>query len=321
MIFALGSSRHFGEAVCQHLGLSLASHEEREFTGGEHKARPLDDVLGHDVYVIHSLFGEAEQSANDKLCRLLFFVGAVKDAGAGSVTAIVPYLAYARKDRRTKTRDPVTTRYVACLFEAVGTDRVVTMDVHNLAAFENAFRIPKEHLEARPLFADHFAALARDQDVVVVSPDVGGVKRAELFRMSLQNRVGRRIPVAFMEKRRSAGVVSGDTLVGSVSDQTAIIIDDQISSGTTIVRAAGACHEAGARAIYVAAAHGVFTQEAATLPLEAVEQVLITDTVSVDIAPGPLQDKLRVISATGRFAEAIRRLDVGESLADLLELE
>lgn len=147
MLFALDASRDFGEAVSRELGTALAAHEEREFEDGEHKSRPLVNVRGRDVYVMQSLYGDAKQSVNDKLCRLLFFLGALRDASAARVTAVVPYLGYARKDRKSKARDPVTTRYVATLFEAVGTDCVVTLDVHNLAAYQNAFRCRTEHLE------------------------------------------------------------------------------------------------------------------------------------------------------------------------------
>ena len=120
ILFALGESRQFGARVAHALGVALASHEERAFEDGEHKTRPLVNVRGRDVFVVHSLAGDLDQSANDKLCHLLFFIGALKDAAAARVTALVPYLCYARKDRKTKPRDPVTTRYVAALFEAVG---------------------------------------------------------------------------------------------------------------------------------------------------------------------------------------------------------
>src|SRR5690606_10741336 len=204
------------EAVAAGLGLSLSPHEEREFEDGEHKARPLTSVRGADVYVIASLYGEDGASVNDKLVRLLFFVGALKDASAGRVTAVVPYLCYARKDRRSKPLDPVSSRYIAALFEAAGADRVVTMDAHNQAAYENAFRIPAEHLEARSLFAAHFAAVLGGGPVSVVSPDVGGVKRAEAFRQTLQAHIGRPVGGGFMEKYRSEGVVSGESLIADV---------------------------------------------------------------------------------------------------------
>ena len=184
-IFALGSSRAYADRVCRHLDVPLAEHEEREFEDGEHKARSLVDVRHHDAFVIHALHGEPGQSVNDKLCRLLFFAGALKDAGAHRVTAIAPYLSYARKDRRTKAHDPVTIRYLAQMAEAVGVDGVVTIDVHNLAAFENAFRCRTEHLEAIPLFVEHFAPLLRGKAAAIVSPDIGGAKRAEQFRRDL----------------------------------------------------------------------------------------------------------------------------------------
>src|SRR3990167_755469 len=184
-LFALDDSREFGERVSRHLNLGLGAHEQREFEDGEHKTRPLISVRGKDVFVVQSLHADHHQSVADKLCRLWFFIGTLKDASAARVTAIVPYLAYARKDRKTQPRDPVTTRYVAALFEAVGVDCVVTLDVHNLAAFQNAFRCRTEHLEANRLFVRHFVALVREREVVVVAPDAGGIKRAEHFRLSL----------------------------------------------------------------------------------------------------------------------------------------
>jgi ribose-phosphate pyrophosphokinase len=138
LMFALAPSEALGRAVAEDGGLAVAPHELRSFEDGEHKIRPMRSVRGRDVYVLCSLYGDAHESVNDRLCRLLFFVGAVRDAGAGRVTIVAPYLCYARKDRRTNPRDPVTTRYVARMIESVGADRIVTVDVHNLAAYENA---------------------------------------------------------------------------------------------------------------------------------------------------------------------------------------
>ena len=146
-VFALHGTEVLGEKIARSLGGHLAALEERSF----HKVRPLETVAGCDVDVLHSLHGGPEESPNDKLCRLLFFVGAVKDAGATRVTAVTPYLCYARKDRRTKAQDPVTMRYLAALFEAAGVDAVVTLEVHNEAAFENAFRCPSVALSTTPL--------------------------------------------------------------------------------------------------------------------------------------------------------------------------
>ena len=320
-VFALNSSRDFGEKVCAHLGISLSAHEEREFEDGEHKTRPLINVRGKDVFVVQSLYGDSQQSVNDKLCRFLFFLGALRDASAGRVTAVIPYLCYARKDRKSKPRDPVTTRYIAAMFEAMGVHGAVTLDVHNLAAYQNAWRIPTDHLEARKLFVDHFLPLIGRREVVIVSPDVGGVKRAEEFRQAFSRALGCEIHGAFLEKYRSAGVVSGDAVIGEVGGKAAIIIDDLISSGTTLVRAAEACRMRGAAAVYAAASHGVFGSKATeTLSNSALEKIVVTNTITpFRLASDLIHRKLTVLDASPLFAEAIRRLHSGGSIVELLE--
>jgi ribose-phosphate pyrophosphokinase len=310
MLFALNATRGFGESVSRLLSLPLSAHEEREFEDGEHKARPLASVRGRDVFVIQSLYGDLHQSVNDKLCRLLFFLGALKDASARRVVAVVPYLAYARKDQKSQARDPVTTRYVAALFEAVGTDCVVTMDVHNLSAFQNAFRCRSENLEACAIFAAHFASSLKDEEIAVVSPDAGGIKRAEKFRRSLGELLGRPIAAAFAEKYRAGGEVSGDALVGDVAGKVAIILDDLISAGNTVARAAQACLARGATRVFAAASHGVFAGEAnAVLGPSAVERIVVTDTIlPLRVTDDRLKSKLILVSAAGVFAEAIRKI-------------
>lgn len=320
-LFALDASREFGQRVAAALGTPLAAHEERAFEDGEHKARPLINLRGGDVYVLHSLHGGPRESPNDKLCRLLFFLGAVRDAGAARVTAVVPYLAYARKDRRTKPQDPVTTRYVAQLFEAMGVDAVLTLEVHNLAAFQNAFRCQAENLDTRALFAPRLQALAGTGPVVVASPDPGGVKRAQLFRESFERRLGRAVGEAFMEKRRSGGVVSGEQLVGEVHGATVLIIDDLISTGGTMRRAAEACLAQGAARVFAVAAHGLFTGGAgAAIGAPALARTLVTDSVPLFRLPPMLHgQRVEVVSAAPLFAEAIRRLHDGGSITALLE--
>jgi ribose-phosphate pyrophosphokinase len=320
-MFAMRSGRAFGERVAARIGVALAAHEELEFEWGQHKARPLESVRGKDVYVVQSLHGDPEQSANDKLCRLLFFLGALRDADAGRITAVVPFLCYSRKERKTKPRDPVTTRYVAALFEAVGIDRFVTLEVHNLAAYQNAFRCRTEHLEAHKLFADFFAGALGDGEVVVVSPDVGGIKRADRFREFLAHRLGRQVPGAFVEKRRSAGVVSGDALVGDVSGATVLLVDDMISGGTTMARAAETCRKAGARDVRAAAAHGAFVPSASRLLADApISRVAVLDHIEpFALDPALVSAKLTLLDAAGLVGEAIRRLHAGGSLVALGE--
>lgn len=320
-LFALSESRAFGQNICAYLGLPLSADEERGFEDGEHKIRPLENVRGCDVFVIQSLYSEPGLSVNDKLCRLLFFIGALKDASAQSVTAVLPYLGYARKDRKTKARDPVTTRYIAQLLEAVGANRVLTLDVHNLAAFQNAFRCPTDHLEAKNLFVEHFAARLKDHEVVVVSPDIGGVKRAEQFRETLSRLLNKPTGSAFMEKQRSSGIVSGEALVGDIKDKVAIIIDDMISTGGTILRTANACRKQGAQGVHAAASHGIFVGNADQVVADpALDSLTITNTLPpFRLDPELVRNRLTVLDVAPLFAEAIRCIHNGGSIVELLE--
>ena len=281
--------------------------------------RPLDPVGGTDVYVVQSTHGGPDESANDKLCRLLFFIGALKDAGAARVTAIVPYLCYARKDRRTKPNDPVTTRYVAGLFESVGTDRIVALEVHNPVAFENAFRCRTVTLTGAPLFVDYASSLAGD-NLSVVSPDTGGAKRAELFREALEAARGHPVGKAFVDKHRSAGVVSGDLFVGDVAGTTALVVDDLISTGGTLLRAARAARKASAKSVIALVTHGLFMPGAAEVLADpAIDRLAVADTVPpFRLGTDAPRDKLTILPSARLFADAIRRLHEGSSLADLL---
>jgi ribose-phosphate pyrophosphokinase len=321
-LFALNSSHVLGSAVARILGVPLCQHEEREFEDGEHKARPLDNVMGQEVFVLHSLFSGAGQTVNDKLCRLLFFIGALRDASARRIIPIIPYLCYARKDRKTKPNDPVTTKYIAQLLEAMGTHTLVAMDVHNLPAFHNAFRCPTHHLEARKLFVDLLAPGLDHEKVTVLSPDPGGVKRAEKFREALSQALGREAGSAFMEKHRSEGVVSGAALVGDVDGSTVLVVDDLIASGGTMIRAAGASRKAGATRVYAIATHGLFTGGAEKVLADpGLDRIYVTDSVPPFRLPASLlQEKFTVVPCAPLLAEAIKRIHSDKSLTDLLAL-
>jgi ribose-phosphate pyrophosphokinase len=320
MVFAIGASADFGREVCRHLGADLAPLEERDFEDGEHKIRPLASVRNRDVYVIHSLAGDDAQSANDKLCRMLFLIGALQDAAAGRITAVAPYLCYARKDRQTKTRDSLTSRYVAQLFEAIGTDRMVTMEVHNPAAYQNAFRCDTEHLDANLVLIDYCTALIGERPLAVVSPDPGGVKRADIFREDIERALGRPVTAGFMEKHRSMGKVSGDIFAGDVAGRDVIVIDDLISTGGTMARVAAACRDNGAAKVYLAATHGLFARQAgARLAAAPVDRVVVTNTVTRSSKRfADLGDRLAVVDAAKIFAGAIRCCHDGGSINELL---
>ena len=317
-LFALHATAELGAAVAAALGRPLAAHEEREFEDGEHKARPLEAVRGADVFVLQSLHGGPEQSANDKLCRLLFFIGALKDSGAARVTALVPYLCYARKDRRTKPSDPVTTRYVASLFEAVGTDAAVTLDVHNPAAFENAFRCPTVALTAAPLFVDYVKAPERMRRSASFLRTRAAPSVRISFTRHLQAALGRPVGKGLVDKRRSAGVVSGDLFVGEVEGATALIIDDLISTGGTLVRAARAARHAGAKRVVALVTHGLFMPGAEVALLEpAIDRLVVTDSASTSLGEAA-RAKVDTLPVAPLLAETIRRLHAGDTLNDLL---
>jgi ribose-phosphate pyrophosphokinase len=320
VVFAIGASVDFGREVCRHLGADLAPLEERDFEDGEHKIRPLTGVRNRDVYVIHSLHGDDAQSANDKLCRMLFLIGALKDAAAGRITAVAPYLCYARKDRQTKTRDPLTSRYIAQLFEAVGTERMMTMEVHNLAAYQNAFRCDTEHLDANLALIDYFVPLLGGRPLAVVSPDPGGVKRADIFRDDIERILGRPVAGGFMEKHRSMGKVTGDIFCGDVAGHDVIVIDDLISTGGTMARVAAACRDNGAEKIYLAVTHGLFSEQAGDLLAAApVDRIVFTNTVArPQQRLAGLGDRLTVIDVTKVFAGAIRCCHDGGSINEML---
>jgi ribose-phosphate pyrophosphokinase len=310
LLFAPSHTADLGRRVAQALGMELARSEEREYENGEHKMRPLDEVRSKHAVVVQSLCGDEQASTHDKLCRLLFFIGALKDAGALSVTACTPYLAYARKDRRTKSRDPVTTRYIAAMFEAVGVDRVMVLDVHNESSFDNAFRCQSVRIDATTTFAEEYARVADISNVIVASPDIGGVKRAQGLRDLFGKKLGKAVDFAFMEKRRSGGVVSGDTLTGPVSGRDVVIYDDMIATGTTVLRATAAARHAGARRVDIIATHAAFTPDVAKLfEPGGADSVFVSDSIALRPPFTSLHGRsLHVVSIAPLLARAIRDL-------------
>jgi ribose-phosphate pyrophosphokinase len=323
-LFALSDTRAYAERIAGRLGVQLAAHEEREFEDGEFKIRPLESVRGERVLVCQSLEADRAHSVSDKLFRLAFFAAALHDAAAAHVTAVVPYLAFWRKDRRTKARDPVTTRYVARILEAAGVDAIAALDVHSPAAFDNAFDCGKEHLSAAPLFVEHFAPIVLGADkLVVLSPDAGGIARARLFAAQLAERTGRSVDSAFMEKHRSEGRVSGELFAGDVDGATVIVFDDMIASGATITRAAAACSARGARSVHAAATHGVLTRDAAALLAESgLASLVLTDSIGdVHSRCDGLHVPLHVLDSAAIFADAIQRWYPGVSSTSALHAD
>jgi len=310
-LFDIAPSGGLGARLAENLGIEVSAHEERVFEDTEFKIRPLENVRHQDVLVCQSFCADSGQSVCDRMFRLLYFIGALKDALATRVTVIAPYLSFQRKDQRTKPADPVSTRYLAQMLESVGLDRILTVDVHNLAAFENAFRCQKVHVPARPVLIEHCSSLLDGAArVVVVTPDVGGTKRARAFADDLAKAAGRPVDLAFVEKHRSEGTVSGDLFAGDVSDALVLILDDMICGGTTMARAAKACSERGARGIHLIATHGLFGGKAAErLSSVEIESIVVTDTIADAGSRCPeIASKLTVLETVPLIATELKGL-------------
>lgn len=305
LIFDLTPDHPLGAAVCAAADSVVAPMELRAFEGGEHKARPLCSVRGSDVAVVATLHARPGVSVNDLLLRMLFFIAACRDHGARRVTALAPCLPYARKDRVTKARDPLSFRYLAQLFEATGLDGLVTVEAHNLAALQNAFRRPVVHVDTGLVFSAWIARLAGEREVVVASPDGGGIKRAELLRQAVEQRLNRPVGFAMMEKHRSSGVVSGALFAGEVAGRVVVLVDDMIESGGTLARAASACRARGAAEVHAMAAHLLPPGDGQALRDDlAVTSVTVTDTAA---RPVPGVQVLSLAPVLGRVLASLGR--------------
>lgn len=344
-LFGLDGSRQFAQRVARYLDVPLSRHIEKYFADKEPYVRSDENVRGCDVYVISSLYSGQEQSAGEKLAKTLFFLGSLRDASARRITLVTPYLPFARQDRKTESRAPISIKYFAQCIEAVGADRVLTMDVHNLSAFQNAFRIPTDTLESKNLIADFLCGVDAGQGVegepqtvephipdplindpqnlVILAPDSGGMGRAKRFRNALEKRlnVGNQIDVVYLDKERISGNdVIASKIVGDVEGKRVIILDDLISSGSTISVATRAAEKYGGEVWAACATHGLFVGRA-TENLKGVKRLVIADTIQpFRLDPQTWRDRLFLIPTAMMFAQAIRRThEEGGSISDLLK--
>ena len=319
LIFALSESRAFAERVCAELGVALSELEEREYPDGEFQTRPVVSLRGRDVYVVQSLHAGPEVSISDKLVRLLILLATMRDSGARRVTAVIPYLAFARQDRQVHPRDPLALRSLALLLESAGADAVVTIDVHNIAAFQNAFRCRTVNLEGGLELVRKAVETGLHDRLVVASPDLGGAKRAQRLGEVLQRVHGGAVSLAYMEKQRLDGGIAGTHFAGDVDGADVLIIDDMVSTGSTLVRAAKACREHGARRIQAFATHGLFCGDAGDKLMQAgLERIVVSNTVPpFRISGTPAEQLVDVVDVAPLFAAAIRRLHEDKSLSEL----
>ena len=299
-IFAGNSNRKLAEDICKVMGTHLGESEVGAFSDGENFVSIYETVRGSDVFVVQSTCSPV----NDNLMEMLIMIDALRRASAGRITAVIPYFGYARQDRKTKPRDPISAKLVANLITRAGADRVLTMDLH-AAQIQGFFDIPVDNLLGSPMlvkyYTDKFAA--EHDNTIVVSPDVGSVARARAFAQKLN------MPLAIVDKRRQkANSSEVMNIIGDVSGMNVILLDDMVDTGGSLCGAARALVEVGkAKSVTACATHGVLSGPA----LQRIEDSVMEEVVFLDTIPAPAgmkSSKIKYISVAEMFAEAIERI-------------
>lgn len=308
VILSGNANRPLAQSICEKLGKQLGHADVRRFSDGEVFVEIGENVRGRDVYVIQSTC----RPANDTLMELLIMIDALKRASAKEITALVPYYGYARQDRKVAPRTPISAKLVADLFVAAGATRVVAMDLH-AGQIQGFFNIPFDNLFASPVILDYFKKeLSAKHDVVIVSPDAGGVERARAFAKRLD------ASVAMIDKRRTApNVAKAMNVIGEVENKTAIILDDMIDTAGTLTEAAHAVLSKGAKMIYAAATHGILSGPAVErIQNSQIERVIVTDTIPLS-SEAAETSKIVQLSVADLLAEAIYRIHNYDSVSSL----
>jgi ribose-phosphate pyrophosphokinase len=306
IVFSGGANRPLAQAVCQFLNLDLGKVEISRFPDGEIDMKVMVDVRGADVYVIQPTCSPV----NENLMELLILIDCLRRASAERITAVVPYYGYARQDRKAEGRVPISAKLVANLITAAGATRALSVDLH-APQIQGFFDIPMDHLYAAPVLLDHFKRMGL-KDVTVVSPDVGGIKMARAYAKRLN------ADLAIVDKRRS-GPTETEVMhvIGEVKGRHVILVDDMISTGTSITEAARACRKNGANDIYICATHAVLAGKAVEKLAKApVKEVVVTDTIPLDGKEKDLPN-LRILTIANLLGEAIRRIHHSESVSTL----
>ena len=303
--------------ICKELGIPLGNSEVGAFSDGENFSSIYETVRGSDVFVVQSTCSFVKDgrasTVNDALMELLIIIDALKRASAGRITAVIPYFGYARQDRKTKPRDPISAKLVANLITTAGADRVLTMDLH-ANQIQGFFDIPVDNMLGSPVFVDYFNRKFKDDrdDTMVVSPDVGSVARARAFAQKLN------MPLAIVDKRRQkANSSEVMNIIGDVKDKRVILLDDMVDTGGSLCHAAKALVEiGGARDITACATHGILSGPAIRRINESVlDEVVFLNTIPAK--PDVQCDKLRYISVAHLFAEAISHIYMETSVSPL----
>lgn len=311
-VFCANANRPFAEGVCRKLWLPLGDCTVTTFADGEVSLTINESVRGSDVFLVQSTC----KPVNNNLMELLIMIDACRRASAGRITAVIPYFGYARQDRKAKGRDPISAKLVANMIEAAGADRVLTMDLH-ASQIQGFFDIPVDNLMGAHLFSKHYVKMfgKGNEDLMVVSPDVGSTARARAFSMKLG------VNMAIVDKRREkANQSEVMNIIGNVEGKTCILLDDIVDTAGSLCGAAKAIKEiGGAKEVYACATHGVLSGPA----LERIENSCIKEMLFLDTIPYPADkpklDKISYLSTAPVFAEAIRRIYEEVSISNLFD--
>ena len=311
-VFSGNSNPALSKSICQSLGKEMGKSEAKRFADGECSISVYEPVRGSDVFIVQSTC----KPVNDNLMEMLVMIDAMKRASAGRITAVIPYFGYARQDRKAKSRDPISAKLVANMITAAGADRVLTMDLH-ANQIQGFFDIPVDNLMGAHLFANYFVSRfgKGNEDVMVVSPDVGSVARVRAFAHKME------MKMAIVDKRREkANVSEVMNIIGNVEGKTVILLDDMIDTAGSLCGAAKALVEIGhAKEIFACASHGVLSGPAIERIADSyIKEVLLLDTIPYP-EEAPKCDKIRYLPVGPVFAEAIERIHEETSIASLFD--
>ncbi len=307
-IFSGNSNRPLAEAICQRIGVLLGKCTVDTFPDGESRIKIEENVRGEDVFIIQS----TSLPANHNLMELFIMIDALRRASAARITAVIPFYGYARQDRKDQPRVPITAKLVANLLVAAGANRILTMDLH-AQQIMGFFDIPVDHLYAAPVIYDYLKK-KRIPDLVVVSPDVGGVKMANAYSQVLKADLA-----IVVKKRISPTEVSPLSLVGTVADKNVLLVDDLTETAGTLVSAADFLKKQGAKNIYACVAHAVLSDlGVARLRNSCIDEIITTDTVYRPVIEGM---NIITLSVAGLLAEAIKRIESNLSVSILFEYD
>jgi ribose-phosphate pyrophosphokinase len=307
-LFALSSNKKLAEEIAQSAGLEISNVEVVRFADGEISINIVESVRGHDVFVVQS----TSKPANEHVMELLIMADAIKRASAKSLTVIMPYYGYSRQDRKSKSRQPITAKLIADLLQAAGVNRLICIDLH-ASQIQGFFDVPIDNFPAAPLLADYFLNVKKLKNIVVVSPDHGGVTRARIFARILD------APMAIIDKRRpEPNKAEIANIIGDVAGKTVIMVDDIIDTAGTLVAGAKALIEQGAIEVYAAATHPVFSDEALNRINESfLTEVVVTDTIR--LPDDCCSNKITQISIGALLGQSILHIVKDEPISQIFD--